>query len=1052
MKNKVTFIVLFITSIAFAQIDIKGTIYDELGNPLGGASILEKGTTNGVLSDFDGNFSIKVKNENSELVIAYLGYTEIRLTVGKERNFSLKMQPSTQNLDEIVVIGYGTVKKGDLTGSVSSIKPKDINIGTVSLDQALAGKSAGVVVTQSSGMPGAGAAIKIRGINSLNGSEPLYVIDGTPMDNSSINTLNSEDEASANISPLSMINPADIASVEILKDASATAIYGSRGANGVILITTKTGEVGKGVINVEHDYGIAELIRKLPLQDANEYWLTRSDANLNAGNLNQVQQTKIDSARVGLFRTTDWQDVVFRTGSTSNTDVNFSGGNKDVRYLMATNLFNAKGIIEKTDYTRISTRINLDANVSEKLKLGTRLYYANVSSSQQSTSTNFLNTGGLNSIIQRATRTAPFLDVNAISELDGVEVYTPKLALDGNDFDNKISQFLINTFLTYSFSKEISFKSLFSYQNRQTAQRFYQKNIFPLTFARRGWAKTSDIRVELMTNTNTFEFNKNFGAHRFNGVLGQSLEWFEFENLRTSNHGFANDLLLYFDPGSAEFYDPDIIQFSDSKLVSFFGRLNYNFRNKYLVTLTGRFDGSSKFAENNKWAFFPAVAVGYKVSQEKFLRNSKTISNLKVRLSYGLSGNQSIQPYQSLDQLGSDQYGFGSTNGETLATVYYNSQLPNANLKWETTAQFDAGIDFGFLKDRISGTIDYYTKRTKDLLFFNRIPAQSGFNNFTENFGELEGYGIEFSLSADAISNKRMTWNVSLNASTSKTKVANLAFDNVNSGYNQGWIAGGSQRLIIGEEVGVFYGYRTAGIAQFDDFVEFQGLSEQQKIDLYNQDRTATYTFINGYNGGLPRDISLNRPGEQLYTDTNNDGQIDAEDKVIIGNAQPDLNFGIKNSFTFGNFDLSIFIDGQLGQDIANVANFQLLAFDASQQLNTVRNAWTPENPSAIYPRLDANNIGANPFRFSDRFIEDGSFVRLQNVTLGYNFNKKVLEKLKLNQFQIFVSGTNLHIWTDYSGYNPDVSLTGSNTLSLGHDNGGYPISRIIRMGVKLRF
>jgi len=1054
MKIFYTICLLICSTFVFSQeIKVTGTVYDSEGNLLGNTSVFIEGTKTGTIADFDGVFSITVPNESSKLVVSYIGFVDQKLTVGLQTNFTIKMKPDTQSLDEIVVVGYGKVKKGDLTGAVSSIKEKDItNSGAVSIEQALAGKAAGVIVTQSSGMPGAGANIKIRGINSLNGSEPLYVVDGTPINNSSAGSLNSEDEASGSISPLSMINPADIQSIEILKDASATAIYGSRGANGVILITTKTGEIGKGVIYIDHDYSINQNIRTLPVLDSNEFWLTRNQANLNAGNTNLYSQQKQDSARAGLFRSTNWQKAVFRTGNTSNTNVNFSGGNKDIRYLVSTNLLNAKGIVEKTDFTRTSSRINLDANISDKIKIGTRTYYALIDSDQQSTSTNFTNTAGLNSIIQRAIRTPSFVGLDALSTDDGVEVYTPTLALEGNDFNNKISQYLVNAFGTYNFSKDFEFKSVITYQNRSTAQRFYQKNIFPAAFSRRGWAKTSDIRVTLFTNTNTFEFKKRFGKHNISGVLGQSTESFEFEMLRTSNHGFANDLLTYFDPGSATFNDPDIVSYQNSKLVSFFGRVNYNYQNKFLVTLTGRYDGSSRFAENNKWAFFPAAAVAYKLSREKFIRDIESISNLKLRLSYGLSGNQVIQPYQSLSQLQSDQVGFGDgSGGESLSTIYFNSQLPNANLSWETTAQFDAGVDFGFLNNRFNGTFDYYSKTTDDLLFNNQITIISGFRNFFQNFGSLESYGYELSLNGDIISTDDISWNLGVNASTGKTKITSLTFNNANSGYNQGWIAGGTQRLIVGEEVGAFFGYKTAGIAQFNDFVEFQNLSRADQIALYEADPSATYTFVNDFNRGLPINSTRHQPGEQLYND-NGDGELNEEDKRVIGTAQPDISFGINSNFTYGNFEFGLFIDGQLGQDLVNVANFQLLAFDAAQQLNTVLNAWTPINSNNVYPRLNALNSGASPFRFSDRYVEDASFVRLQNVTLGYNFGKVVLDKLNLSQLNVFVSGTNLHVWTNYSGFNPDVSLTGSNTLALGHDNGGYPIARSIRMGLKLKF
>ena len=374
-------------------------------------------------------------------------------------------------------------------------------------------------------------------------------------------------------------------------------------------------------------------------------------------------------------------------------------------------------------------------------------------------------------------------------------------------------------------------------------------------------------------------------------------------------------------------------------------------------------------------------------------------------------------------------------------------------MKWETTTQFNAGLDLGFLNNRFTTTLDIYNKRTKDLLVVgNPIPAQSGFATYVENVGAMETKGVDLGINANIISTDKFSWNMSGSLSTGKTKIVDMKGDFVQSGYNQGWVSGGTQRLIVGEEIGTFFGYKTQGIAQFDDFVEFQGLATEEQIELYNTDLTATYTFIDDYQGGFPIEATRNRPGEQLYKDTNNDGAIDEEDRGIIGSAQPDFSFGINNNFSIGNIDLSFFFDGQVGQDIVNVTNFSLLSFSSEQQLSTVRSAWSPENNSNQYPRLDQSNFGAPAFLFSDRYIEKGSFVRLQNVTIGYNMPNKFIKKLQLTSAKIYVSGSNLFTLSDYTGFNPDVSLGGSNNLALGHDDAGYPVARTFRLGVNLKF
>ncbi|MDO5969589.1 TonB-dependent receptor [Flavivirga aquimarina] len=1050
MKKILTiFLVLLTTQVFSQERSISGNVTDETGQPLIGVTLLIKGTSKGTVTDFDGNYTLTAKTGDI-LVFFYLGTETKEITVGNENTVNAVLIKTDTSLDEVVVIGYGEVKKSDLTGSVSTVKAEDLTkVGAVSLDQALAGRAPGVLVTQNSGEPGSGASIRVRAVSSLNGSEPLYVIDGIPMDNTSAGGLGDQDVESSSLSPLAMINPSDIQSIEILKDASSTAIYGSRGANGVILITTKAGDVGKGVVSIEHEYGITEVPNYIDLLESNEYTILNLEGFRNAGNvLNEENITRLDSARAGLLPSTNWQKAIVHIGTTSNTNVGFSGGNKDVRYLISSNLLNAQGIVLDTDFKRVSTRVNVNANISEKFKVSTRINYSHVTSNQRAISTGVNNLRGATSAISRALRTSPLSGLLADDDDEGIELWNPLTGLEANQYNNLLTQMIGSIDATYNFTKALSFKTAFSYQNRNTAQRYYQLNILPGNYSAGGRAKTGDSRFTRTSITNTFNFRKKIGRKsNINALLGQSLESSESESIRVSNFGFANDLLTYYDPGSATFNDPDVVTYSETKLASVFGRINFNINKKYLFTLTGRYDGSSKFAANNKWAFFPAAAFAYKLSEENFMKNSNVINELKLRVSYGTSGNQAIRPYESLDQYESGITPFD----ETSTTIYFANQLPNDDLTWETTTQLDAGLDISLLKNKFTATFDYYKKTTDDLLFLgSRIPIHSGFPTYTENFGSLETNGFEASFNANIITKHNFSWTLNANVATGKTTVKNMASDNLFSGWDPGFISGGTQRLIIGEEIGTFFGYKRTRISQFDDFVEFQGLTDQERIDTYNAAPDATYTFVDGHDGGYPVTDQNHRPGEQLYEDITPDGAITADDRTTIGQAQPDVTFGINNTFKIGGVDISVFIDSQLGKDMAAMQNIGLLNFSGRQGLKVTNNRWTPENPSTVWPRLDSNNNGNT--LFSDRFIEDASFVRLQNITIGYRFPKELTDKLKISSLRIYASGTNLHIWTNYTGYTPDVSLRGSSTTNLGHDNAGYPAGRVIRMGVNLKF
>ncbi len=619
MRILITITFTLLSLFIFAQEKtVSGVVKDQDGTIMYGVSILVKNSQKGTYTDFDGVYTIKA-NVGDILQFSYLGTQPQEIIVGEQNTINVTLLDSNEKLNEVIVIGYGTVEKSDVTGSVSSVKGEELTkSGFVSVDQALAGRAAGVVVRQSSGQPGGAANITIRGIGSFSGSEPLYVIDGIPLDNDSTGTLNDNDEGAAALNPLSLISPADIESIEILKDASATAIYGSRAANGVVLITTKSGEVGKGTFQISHEYSLAEVPRYIDVMDANEFTISRNEAFINGGE-EPLRETLLDSARAGRIPNENWQDQIFRLGTNANTNLSFRGGNKDLRYSVSGNLLNIKGIVERTEFTRASARINLNAQLNKNLKIGTNINYSIINSNEQSTNSRGDLTRGTSSIITRALRFNPTTIFGANPDDDqddpAFNQITPVTFLENNLWETSLAQFTGSFFAELKLSEALAFRSTFTQQTRHTKQRFYQNNLanlgIDLVNNREGWARTGDTEALATTNTNQLDFNKKFGKTRVAVTLGQSLEWRKTESLSTSNFGFENDLLTWYAPNTATFQDPDIITFRESQLASFFARANFSIDNKWLFTFTGRYDGSSKFADGNKWGFFPAGAVAY---------------------------------------------------------------------------------------------------------------------------------------------------------------------------------------------------------------------------------------------------------------------------------------------------------------------------------------------------------------------------------------------------------------------------------------------------------
>lgn len=1023
---------LMISLSVFAQRKMmRGIIVDENNEPLVGVTVKVAKTNLGTISDLSGTFRINVK-PGDVVSVSFVGYKTLEIDAAPGQFKTVKMEPEAELLDEVVVVGYGTLKKSDLTGSVSSVKSdvldKSANANFVSV---LSGKVAGLQVIQNSGVPGGGVTMRIRGSNSMGNSEPLYIVDGVPYDNSSISGFETEGSA---ISPLSMINPSDIESMEVLKDASATAIYGSRASNGVVIITTKSGKQGKPKVSVGFDYTMSKLFERIPLLDANEYYIIQNEALVNTSGTG-ISQELLNQALAGEIESYDWQDILFKAGNTYNVDASVTGGSEKIKYATSFNYYDATGIVPKTDFSRITSRINLDFEITSKLKAGVRFNFSRITTAGLPTSTNMTGgNNGTNSIISRALKVRPTvspdsdyaLSYDPNTDLDnGIEDYSPLMAINGVTQKNTSLQVMPSVYLTYNIIKGLDLKTTLNYNYRSDAARYYQSRVMPYGYSEGGWAKTKDSSIYSLTNENTLSYNKQIKkGHRLNTVLGMSVQILGNESIQNSVKGFPNDNLKWHSLASGTNIEPAINIESQTKMVSWFGRINYSLLEKYLFTFIGRVDGCSKFSADNKYGFFPSGAFAWRVNQEKWMKSFKNLSNLKLRLSYGVTGNQAIAAYNSLSLLNASSVIFGNSQGgkDKNISYQYSQRMSNRNLKWESTGQFNAGLDLGLFNNRLEVVFDYYVKNTRNLLVTAELPKFTGYANSLLNFGKMRNTGYEFAVNGVVFDRKNFNWTLGANISFNETILTELEQDYFESGMRLPWNGFNTQILIEGEKLGTFWGYKRDGIRQLDE--------------------PAPDYLINN---------SVVLEGQQKYCNIKEDGVINADDKTKIGDAQPDFMFGINNTLSYKNFDLTVYIDGSYGNDICNVNSIYGLAFGREQQFKTVLERWTPDNPSNEYPRVDSNNNSSN-FMFSDRYIEDGSFIRLQNITLGYNFPKKWLKPIGVSSLHLSFSASNVLTITGYSGYSPDISLGGRNNLLMGHDNGGYPNPASFKFGIKLGF
>jgi TonB-linked SusC/RagA family outer membrane protein len=1015
----------------FGQADnskiISGKITSASGDAIAGASVQLKNSSVGTSTNDKGEFSIPIQNEKSILIISNVGYKRQEVAVKNQSSLNIVLEEDNNQLSQVVVIGYGAVRKSDLTGSVASIKSEELKaVPVTSFDQAMQGRAAGVQVTQTSGKPGAEASIRIRGTSSINaGNEPLYVIDGLLV-SSDGGDMTTGVTLGPRIGALAAINPSDIESIEILKDASATAIYGSRGANGVVLITTKRGKAGAGTVSLDAYYGQQEVANQLKVLTAAQFATLVNDAKLNAN------ATPVYVNPKNLGKGTNWQNELFRKAPMASYQLSFSGSDEKTKYSVSGGYFDQDGIIINSNFKRYSFRANLDRDVSKKLTIGTSVSYANINSTGVLTNNGTIVPG----VVSSALLFNPVLPVYDSTVKGGYTFENDRGKTLGNPIaDAKeynsyttSSRILGNVYARYKVSNDLEFKTSFGIDGFNQKENSFGPNFLKRTQASKGEASVGTVQGLTWLNENTLTYNKRWkDKHAITALAGFTTQKFrnesffayafEFPDNRTGYHSIAAGLNPQ-KPFNGE---------SQWTLVSYLGRINYSLLDKYLFTATGRVDGSSKFAEGKKYGFFPSGAFAWKLINEDFMRDVKFISDLKFRMSYGVIGNQAIPPYQSLALIG--PYGEGVFNSSTGAEVYTGLEplsYVNKNLKWESTKQLDIGTDISFFSNRLSITADYYQKKTFDLLLSTPIPTTSGFASTVLNVGNIVNKGFDFDIRSYNTTGQ-FKWNTSLNLSINKNTITNLNTE------TDILLLGGSL-LRKGQPIGTFYGYIFDGIFQTDQ-------------------EAASSPVLVGQEPTSSNPASVAKAGDRKYRDINKDGKIDANDRTLLGTAQPDFTFGFNNSFSYHGIELSIFFQGSQGNKMANFNNLDLLNFTGQNNVlaEAALNRWMPSNPSTKYPRaLSSGSLDVGVF--SSSIVEDASYIRLKNVTLAYRIPANILNKIKIKSLRAFVGATNLWTSTNYTGYDPEANTYGQSTTLIGIDAGGYPQAKTYTVGINAGF
>ena len=1068
-KWKRAFSILLLTLLAVtgavAQSLVRGKVIDDTGLEVIGASILVKGTTQGTITDMDGMFSLSVPDKNAVLQVSYIGYQTLEVKVDITKPMSIVLKEDSEMLEEVVVVGYQEVKKKDLTGSVAKVDMDNLlNTPVGSFDQTLGGRVAGVNVSSGEGQPGGTMNIVIRGNNSLTqDNSPLYVIDGFPVEDASL---------------ASTINPSDIESLDILKDASATAIYGARGANGVVIITTKKGKVGKPQLKYDGSFGFQNITKQIPLMDAYEFvklqveqypsdadryyltWHNEKGDILVDENLNPLKET------LDYYRTAPqyyWQDEIFRTAWQQNHNVSLMGGSEGVRYTASVSYFDQNGVVLESNYKRFQSRMNTNIRHGKWNASLTANYSRSV---QTGSSTSLYSSSGMNNLFYSVWGYRPVnhlgkplenLKNNGVDDaLDMTNDYRFNPYMDLLNAYRKyyINNLQLNGYVAYDILKGLKLKISGGFTNdSRNSDQFNNSN------SRYGSPISNDKvnatvqRMQRLTwlNENVLTYQTRVKKHHaINSLFGVTFQNSDYESYSFKTTNIPNESLGM--AGMNEGIPSTTTSLKSSwSMMSYLARINYDYKSKYYATASFRADGSSKFSKKNRFGYFPSGSLAWTFTQEEFMKKmSNVLSNGKLRLSWGLTGNNRVGEYDYYDMLAmlKAKQGTYISNGSNSSTVYpfennLNSvgiapiSILNEDLKWETTEQWNVGLDLDFFNERLGITVDWYLKTTRDLLLDAVLPQSTGFFSAMKNIGKIRNSGWELTLNTVNIQTKNFKWSSNFNIAFNKNKVLELAENQTalltSAYFDQNYNAQPTYISKVGYPMGMMYGYIYEGTYKYDDFYNSGG----------------TYTLrpdVPAYTGE-----TNTQPGMPKYKDVNGDGKIDSSDRTFIGRGQPIHTGGFTNDFSYKGFDLSIFFQWSYGNDILNANRLFFENVNGKKDLNqfaSYADRWTPENPESDIPA--ATKSSSNQV-VSSRVIEDGSFLRLKTVTLGYNIPTKYTQRWKIANARVYVAGQNLWTLTGYSGYDPEVSIRNS-AITPGLDYSAYPRAYAVNFGVSLGF
>lgn len=1053
-------------NINFQGITITGVVLSASDDePMPGVSVLEKGTQNGTITDINGKYSLTVPGINSVLSFSFIGFNPQDITVGDQRVINISLEDEVTELDQVIVVGYGQMKKSDLTGAVVSVNEESLRRSvSTNIDQALQGRVAGVQITQNSGQPGGATSVRIRGASSITGSnEPLYIIDGIQFQGDGASVAGFDWAGGANgqnrVNPLSTINPNDIVSIEVLKDASASAIYGSQAANGVVIITTKRGQKGDSKVSYNMYYALQSLPKKLEMMDLPEF----------AGYQNQIaeelgrepNERYLDPTLLGPG--TDWQDAVFDPAWTASHHLSVSGGGEKTTYAISAGYFDQDGIIIGSNFRRYTGRINLDNQVKDWIKVGANLAYSRTNEKIT------LNDGG-DGVIMNALTMQPDIPVrNFNGEYAGPDVtysgssYNPvALALIRNNTLSR-ERLMGNAYASFDLFKVLNFKSEFSLDNNNSINIAFHPTYQFGAIENRINKMRERIENNFFWNwSNILTYNKVFAEkHSMTIMLASEAQKSAWQGLDITKENFSSNDIHVLSQGENPTLSTNGWKDAATK-ASYFGRVFYNYDERYLATLTLRADGSSKFGPENKWGYFPSGSFAWRLSNESFLKDVTVLHDLKLRLGYGMVGNSAI-----------DNYLYGSSmisNNSPFGTFYRMEKISNPSLKWESTAMYNIGLDLSVFNGRISLVAEVFKKVTDDMLLRLPIPNYLGGPNSWQdisapyvNLGKMENKGVELTLTTHNIKRNKMSWQTDLTFSLNRNKIVEL--EDSNSVIFDGlyWYSEFQTATMTraGEPIGVYYGYQTEGI-----FENEQDILDHA-VQIVNPD-SVTAENPNGVN--LVDKTTGVWIGDIKFKDINDDGVIDEEDQTIVGNPNPDFTFGFNNTLSYGPFELSVYLQGSYGAEILNYSRVRIENMTSlySNQAATVNDRaqyalvdpeGDPEvpanvilaNPGTEIPRFATNDVNRNN-RMSDRFIENGSYLRIQNLTIGYTLPGTLTQKVKIERLKVYINVQNLYTFTKYSGYDPEIGAFNQNARVQNVDMGRYPTPRMITFGLDVDF